>query len=166
MRERGEEKIAKVVAHETAPRMEAVLKEAAEKGFIFRKSDHAVADVAGRKDAVFAAQAAGAAAIIGDGDDSGEVGDGTLGRGMFIRTADHVLLEAAKERGKTGAAAESDDAKTTTEAFRIGLRLFHVRMPGNVHTSLYRKEFNSERAEEKRTDRLQFCQPAVPSFSG
>jgi len=96
MGESGEEKIAEVVADESASGVEAVLKKTAEKGFIFRKSDHTVANVAGRKDAVFAAQAAGAAAVIGDGNDGGEIGDGALGSRVLVCAADDVFLESAK----------------------------------------------------------------------
>ena len=81
MGERGQEKIAEIVADEAAAGVKAILKEAAEQGFVLRERDHAVANVAGRKDAIFAAQAAGAAAVVGDGDDGGEVRDGMLGVG-------------------------------------------------------------------------------------
>src|SRR5712692_2030800 len=54
MRERGEEKIAEIVAGEAATCVEAVLEQAAEKGFVLRKSHHAIANIAGREDAVFA----------------------------------------------------------------------------------------------------------------
>ena len=97
VRERGEEKIAEIVADESAAGVEAVLKEAAEEGFIFRKRHHAIANVAGRKDAILAAQAAGAAAVIGDGDDGGEIGDGTFGAGALVDAADDEFLEAAKK---------------------------------------------------------------------
>src|SRR6267378_4023450 len=124
--ERGEEKIAEIVADEAAAGMEAVLKQASEKSFIFRKSHHAVADVAGRKDAVFAAQAAGAAAVIGDRDDGGEIGDGAFGAGVLVDAADDEFLEAAKERGESGAASKSDDAEAAGKSFRFGGALFHA----------------------------------------
>src|SRR5882672_9478857 len=124
--ERGEEKIAEIVADEAVAGVEAVLKQAAEQGFIFRKSHHAVADVAGREDAVFAAQAAGAAAVIGDRDDGGEIGDGAFGAGELVDAADDEFLEAAKERRKAGAASKSDDAEAAGESFRFGGALFHA----------------------------------------
>jgi len=96
MGESGEEKIAEVMTDESAPGVKTVLKKAAEKSFIFRKGDHTVADVAGRKDAILAAQAAGAAAVIGDGDDRGEIGNGALGSRVLIGAADDVFLESAK----------------------------------------------------------------------
>ncbi len=92
----GEEEIAEIVADETAAGVEAILKEAAEKSFVLRKGDHAVADVAGRQDTIFAAQAAGAAAVIGDGDDGGEVGDGMVRGGGFVAAARDELFQAAK----------------------------------------------------------------------
>src|SRR4029077_17431112 len=95
------------------------------KSFIFRKSDHAIAYVAGRKDAVFAAQSAGAAAVIGDRDDGGEGGDGTLSAGLFVGAANDVFLKAAEERGEAGAAAEGDNAEAARERFRFGGTFFH-----------------------------------------
>jgi len=127
MGERGEEKITEVVAHEATPGVEAILKKAAKESFIFRKSDHTVADVAGRKDAVFAAQAAGAAAVIGDGDDGGEIGDGALGSRVLIGAADDVFLESAKKGREAGAAAEGDYAETAVQRFRFERGLFQER---------------------------------------
>ena len=124
--ERGEEKIAKIVADEAAAGVEAVLKQAAEEGFIFRKSHHAVADVAGRENAVLAAQAAGTAAVIGDGDDGGEVGDGVFGAGVLVDAANDEFLEAAKERGKAGAASKSHDAEAAGKSFRFGGAFCHT----------------------------------------
>src|SRR6267378_1602469 len=124
--ERGEEKITEIVADEAAAGMEAVLKQASEKGFIFRKSHHAIADVAGREDAVLPAQAAGAAAVIGDRDDGGEIGDGAFGAGVLVDAADDEFLEAAKERGESGAASKSDDAEAAGKSFRFGGALFHA----------------------------------------
>jgi len=124
--ERGEEKIAEIVADEAAAGMEAVLKQAAEEGFIFRKGHHAVADVAGREEAVLPAQAAGAAAVIGDRDDGGEIGDGVFGAGVLIDAADDEFLEAAKERGKSGAASKSDDAEAAGKSFRFGGAFCHA----------------------------------------
>ena len=58
MRERGEEKISEVVAGQAAAGVKAVLKQAAQQRFIFGKRDHAVADIAGREEAVLAPQTA------------------------------------------------------------------------------------------------------------
>src|SRR5713226_197764 len=120
VRQRSEKKIAEIVAGEAAARVKPVLEKAAEKGFIFRKSDHAVADIAGREDAVFATQTAGAAAVIGDSDDGGEIGDGVFGAGLFAGAADDKFLEAAKKRGKACAAAQSNDAEAAGKRLRFG----------------------------------------------
>jgi hypothetical protein len=103
VRERGKEKIAEIVAGEAAANMKTVLEEAAEKGFVLGKSDHAVADVAGRENTILAAQAAGTAAVIGDGDDGGEIGDGAIAAGVVIGAADDVFFQAAEEGGEAGA---------------------------------------------------------------
>ena len=124
--ERGEKEIAEVVADESAAGVKAILKEAAEQGFVFGERDHAVANVAGRKNAIFAAQAAGAAAVIGDGDDGGEIGDRALGAGVFVVAAHDEFFQAAQQRGKSGAAAESDDAESARNISGFGC-FFHVR---------------------------------------
>src|SRR5712692_8568147 len=126
VRQRGKEKIAEIVADEAATGVKTILKKAAEEGFIFRKSDHAVADVAGREDAILAAQATGTAAVIGDGDDGGEIGDGALGAGVFVGSADDEFLEAAEERGEAGAAAKSNDAEAAGKSLRFGATFCHT----------------------------------------
>jgi len=124
--EGGEEKVAEIVADEAAARMEAVLKEASEKGFIFGKSDHAVANVAGRENAILATQAAGTAAVIGYGDDGGEIGDGVPGAGVLVGAADDEFLEAAEEGGEAGASAEGYYAEAVGKRFRFGGAFFHA----------------------------------------
>ena len=116
--ERGEEEIAEVVADEAAAGVKAILEQAAEQGFVLAESDHAVADVAGRQDAIFAAQSAGTAAVVGDGDDRSEAGDRMFAF-EFVATAGDEIFEAAQKRGKAGAAAESDDVETTGELLRF-----------------------------------------------
>jgi len=124
--ERGEEKIAEIVADEAVAGMKTVLEKAAEKGFVFRKSHHAVANVARREDAILAAKAARTAAVIGDRDDGGEIGDRTFGAGVLIGAADHVFFQAAEERGEAGAASESDYAEAAGRSLRFGGALFHA----------------------------------------
>ena len=70
-----------------------------------------------------------------------------LRRGVLIGAADYMFLEAAKERGKTGAAAERDDAEAAVRNFRFARGFFHVRMASIDNTSLYRKDLRSENAE-------------------
>jgi len=111
MSQSGEKEVAEIVADEAAAGVEAVLEEAAEKSFILAESDHAIADVAGGENAIFAAEAARAAAVVGDGDDRGKAGDGVLGFD-FVAAAGDEILEAAEQSGKTGAAAESDDVES------------------------------------------------------
>ena len=85
VRQRGEKQIAEIVADEAAAGVKAILEEAAEQSFVLRERDHAVANVAGRQDAVFAAQAAGTAAVVGDGDDGGEARRSDGSRWRFRR---------------------------------------------------------------------------------
>jgi len=110
--ERGKKEVTEIVTAETATGVETILKETAQQGFIVGQSDHAIANIAGRKDAIFAAKTSGAAAIIGNGDYSGEVGDGPLESGVLIAAANDVFLQASQQCGKTGATTQCNDAQT------------------------------------------------------
>jgi len=153
----GEEKIAEVVADEAATGVKTILEKAGEKGFVFRKRHHAIANVSRRKDAVFATQAAGAAAVIGDRDDGGKIGDGAFSAGEFVGAANDQFLEAAEERGQAGAASESDDAEAAGKSLWLGGTFFHIGFQD------FRREFalekgilHRERREEK-TGRVKAC---------
>ena len=76
--ESGEKEVAEIVADEPAARVESILEEAAEESFVLAERDHAIANVARRQDAIFAAEAAGTAAVIGNGDNRSEAGDGMV----------------------------------------------------------------------------------------
>ena len=97
VRQRRQEEVAEIVANEAAPGMEAILKEMAEQVFILGKRDHTVANVSRRKNAILAAQAAGAAAIIRNGDDGSEVGDRPLPVGRFIPAANDVVFYSTEK---------------------------------------------------------------------
>jgi len=112
--ERGKEEVTEVVADETAAGVEAILKQAAEESFVLAESDHAVADVAWREDAIFAAQAAGAATVVGDGDDCGQTRDRVFTLD-FVAAARDKIFEPAQQGGKACAAAESDDIESIDE---------------------------------------------------
>ena len=58
-----------------SPDAEAVGEELGEQVFFLAEGDHAVAQVAGGKHVEVLAQAAGGAAVVGNGDDGGKVGD-------------------------------------------------------------------------------------------
>ncbi len=152
VRERGEEEIPEVVAGEAAPRVEPVLKEVPEKRFVFRERHHAVANVAGRKDAVLAPQAAGTAPVVRDRDDGGEIGDGPLETGELIGTPDHVLFQAAEQRGKPRAPAQRDDAEARGKRIRFEGAFLHLRLTNRHGSSFYRKESStvSEDAERRK----------------
>ncbi len=72
--EGGDEEVAEAVAFELAL-VEAELKELGEEMLVFREGDHAVADVAGGEHLEVFAEPAGGAAVVGYGDDGGEVAD-------------------------------------------------------------------------------------------
>ena len=87
---------------------EAVLKKLGDEVLIFRDSNQAVAHVTGRQHAQLTAQAPAGTAIIAHGDKGGEVRDeDAVWRG--IAGANGVLLEAFKQSGEAGAAANGDN---------------------------------------------------------
>ena len=96
------------VAAETAGRpgrpssaREAVLEQLAHQRLRVGERDDAVADVADRRDPQLLAQDAGRAAVVGDGDDRGQVA--------------RVLLEPAQERREPGSATDRDDPRPAGE---------------------------------------------------
>ncbi len=90
------------MAFQAAAFGKAVLEELGKQRFVFRKGYHAVADIAGRQDVEFAAQASGAAAIVGNGDD---------GRDFHFPRLQGVPLQPMQERGKPGSPTDGDNAK-------------------------------------------------------
>ena len=90
--ERGEKKISKIVADQSAAGMKTVLEKTAEQRFVLGKRDHAVANIARWQNAIFTAQAAGAASVVGHCDDGSEIRNGALGIGIFVVAADDVLF--------------------------------------------------------------------------
>jgi hypothetical protein len=117
----SKEEIAEAVALELTL-VEAVLEELCEEVLVLRERDHAIADVAGRKDVQFVAKPPGGAAIVGDGDYGGKFADGmvcgvSISRGCVgtyaaaAVTDGNVLLEAAQKRGEAGTATDGDDAQ-------------------------------------------------------
>ena len=77
--EGGDEEVAEAVALEGVAGAEAMVEERARRCFFFAEGDHAVAQVAGGEHVEVFAEAAGGAAVVGDGDDGGEVGDAAAG---------------------------------------------------------------------------------------
>jgi hypothetical protein len=117
--EGGEEEVAEGVAFEGAAG-EAVLEETREEVLVFGEGDETGADIAGRREVKVFAEAAGGAAVVGDGDDGGELADeaGGLGAAGFDggRGAGGCCdeaFEAAKEGGEACTAADGDDAELT-----------------------------------------------------
>jgi len=96
-------------------RAESVLKQAAEQRFILGQRDHAIANIARRQYAIFAAQSARASTIIRDRDDGGQIHDGTFCGRIRIVPGHDMLLQAAQQGGETRAAAESDDADSALQ---------------------------------------------------
>src|SRR5712692_7215584 len=108
MAQRGEKQVAEAVPAQTAACGKAVLEETAQQRFIGRKRHHAGANVTGRENAVLAPQAAGAAAVVGDGHDRSEIAN-RLAAGPLPPARD-VLLQSAQNSGKTRAAADRDNS--------------------------------------------------------
>jgi hypothetical protein len=107
---RGDEEVAEVVAFKGVAGAESVGEELGEDILLFAEGDHAVTEVAGGKHVEVLAQSAGRAAVIGHGDDSGEVGDlGGLGAGLAGRA--YMTAQAAQQGGQAGAAADGHHAQ-------------------------------------------------------
>jgi hypothetical protein len=127
MCESREEEISEIVADKPASGMKAVLKQSAKKSFIFRKRNHAIADVAWWKNSILTAKTARAAAIIGNSNNRRQFCYGPQRIGMLVTAADDILLEPTEKSGKSGSPAESYDAESAREAFRFE-RFFLHRM--------------------------------------
>ena len=94
--ESGKKEIAEIVAAEAAALVETILKQAAEKRFVFRERDHAIANITGRKNAIFAAKTPGATAVVSHGDDCGQIRDWAFQSGTLITATDNVFFQPAK----------------------------------------------------------------------
>ena len=92
---RDDEQVAEAVTFQAGAFVEAVLEQARHQRLGLGQRGDAVAHVARRQHAELAAQAAGGAAVVADGDDRGQVA--------------RVLLEAAQQDRQAGAAADGDD---------------------------------------------------------
>lgn len=101
LRERGEKQIAHAVSAEAAAGVKAELEGARDGGFVIRESSDAIADIARGKNAVIAAQAAGTAAVVCDGDNRCEIGYSKISR---LTGNGGEIAEATKKSGKAGAA--------------------------------------------------------------
>ncbi len=93
----GQEEVAEGMADEPAAVGKAVLEQAGQQVLVVRQGDDAVADVARRQDPELPPQAAGRAAVVGDGDHAGEASE--------ARRPD-LVLQAAQQRRQAGAAAD------------------------------------------------------------
>src|SRR3989442_11030966 len=103
----GEEKIAETMAAQTDAGLETILKKPAQQSFILGQGHHAIAEVTGWQDAVFATQAPRTAAVIRDGDDGREIGNGVV---IIVPLAGSGLtFQAAQQCGKACATADGDN---------------------------------------------------------
>ena len=111
--ERGDEEVAEAVAFQFAAGAEAMAEETGDEALVFREGDHAVAEVPGGEHIEVAAEAAAGAAIVGDGNHRGEVGDEGRagGRREESNSVGNAELEATQERGEACSTADGDDAQ-------------------------------------------------------
>jgi hypothetical protein len=80
---------------------------------VLGESDHAGADVAGRRHVQVFAKTTGGAAVVRDGDDGSEIADEAgeiFGNGLSGGWWGGIALEATEQGGETGASADGDDA--------------------------------------------------------
>ena len=114
--ERGQEQIAHAVAAQAAAHVKTKLKRAGDGRIFVRERGDTTANIAGGKNAVVAAEAAGAAAVIGDGDDGSEFGNREVAR---LAGNGSEIAKAVQDGGKSSAAAERNDAAEMRRRFFI-----------------------------------------------
>src|SRR5882672_2047993 len=112
-------------------------KKAGQQGLIFRKSDNAVADVAGRQHVEFFAQSSAGTAVIADGDDRAELIDEPfLWWWTAVRVSDwtgHILLQSLEQSREAGPPADGNHTQASTGSrlvpageYRVLLGMSHV----------------------------------------
>src|SRR5262249_622157 len=94
------------------------------------------------KNAIFAAQPARTAPVVGDRNDGSKVRDGTLVTGVFIGAAKNIFLHAAEQRRKTCAPAKRDHAESVGLNLRIGRTLLPDWPQGSGDTVPRRPRFS------------------------
>jgi hypothetical protein len=123
--ERGQKKISEIVADQSSAGMKTILKEPSEQRLILGKRDHAIANIARRQNAILAAQTAGAAAVVGDGNNRGEIRNGPISADMLIFATAYMLFQSAQQRGQTRAATQRHDTKAPRAIPGFGLGFFY-----------------------------------------
>ncbi len=107
--QRGDKEIAKAVAFKALAGGEAMAEEPGDQMFVFRKSHHAIAQIARRQHVKAAAQPSAGAPVIGHGDHGSQIGDeawrGIAVAGRRVRRCD-IAPEPAQQGGKAGASAD------------------------------------------------------------
>ena len=68
-----QEEVAEAVPLQSAPGLESVLEQTGEEGAVLRQRHHTIADIAGRQDIELSPQPPRTAAIVGNGDDGGDI---------------------------------------------------------------------------------------------
>ena len=106
--EGGQQEVAERVPLQPPPLSESVLEESAEQRFVLRHRDQAITDVAGRKNIEITPETAGAASIIRDRDDGGDL-QFRSPELVYGRSA-HVLFQSVQQPRKARAAADGDNA--------------------------------------------------------
>ena len=144
IRQRCQEEVAEVVSFQTYACGESVLEQPRHQRFVFRQSDHAVANVARRGNVQFLAKTSARSPIVRNGHDSGQVGDAY--RGRFLERLpghQHHVLQAAQDRGQACASAEAHN----TERFDFERMLFRDHLEPR---SLDRRALRIEQLGEPR----------------
>src|SRR5208283_4019306 len=108
MRERGEKEITEVVAAQSVAAGKTVIEKLGEELFVLGQGHQAVADVTGRENAEIAAQAAGTATLVCNGDNGSEPRNLRPKLGGARGLGD-VVLEATQNRRQTRAPTDGDN---------------------------------------------------------
>src|SRR5216684_8607335 len=99
--------------------MKTVLEQTSEQRLVLRQRDHAIANVAGWKNTVFAPQTPRASAVIRNCDDCCQVTDRMAVR--FLTPSRDKVLQAAQQHRKPRAAADSDHTRARSALLRAVL---------------------------------------------
>jgi hypothetical protein len=119
--EGGDEEVAEVVAAKPVAGAEAMGEELHQQIFLFAERHHAVAQVAGGQHVEVFAQAAGRAAVIGDSDHGGKVGDGGWIKSGLAGGTD-VAAKSTQQGGKAGSAANGHHPQRMHGGFSLDER--------------------------------------------
>jgi hypothetical protein len=104
--------------------VKSILEQATQQGLVLGKSDHAIANVPGRKNAVFTTKPAGAPAVIGDGDYGRQIANWLSYIAGIVATSRNEFLQTSQKSGESCASAKRDHVEAAS-TIRLGTASLH-----------------------------------------